>query len=209
MVNFQRTEPDKSRAPRRCKHLVSMAIDLHIAPDLCDPAVCADQNGGGKMPLEGPAIHGFLSPRPVSLQHLVLLVRNKSYGKLVLVAKGFLSPWGIGGTAQFRGPAFGEGARQPREIDGLPGAAGRVRARIEKQHELFSGVVEQRDDIATVTGKAEGGRACPLGQSRSTSGCRVGFSGQRFFLRRRVPGLGLRPRRLRPRRSPPRRVPWG
>src|SRR5258708_15450454 len=207
MVNFQRTEPDKSRAPRRCKHLVSMAIDLHIAPDLCDPAVCADQNRRAKNPLEGPAIHGFLSPRTVSLQHLVLFVRNKRYGKLVLVAKGFLRPWRIGGNAQYRGPAFGEGARQPREIDGLPGAAALVAARLAQPHELFSGVVEQRDDIATVTGKAEGGRACPLGQTRSTSGCRVGFSGQRFFLRRRVPGLWLLQRPLRPRRFPPRGVP--
>src|SRR5260370_42219439 len=169
-------------------------MGVYIGRDFCDPAVCADQTLRPKNPLEGPAIHGFLSPRTVSLQHLVLFVRNKRYGKLVLVAKGFLRPWRIGGNAQYRGPAFGEGARQPREIDGLPGAAGRVRARIEKQHELFSGVVEQRDDIATVTGKAEGARACPLGQSRSTSGCRVGFSGQRFFLRTRVPRPRPRPR---------------
>src|SRR6478672_10632091 len=141
MVNFQRTEPDKSRAPRRCKHLVSMAVDLHIAPDLCDPAVCADQNRRAKNSLEGPAIHGFLSPGPVSLQHLMLFVRNKRYGKPVLVSKGFLCLWRIGGNAQYRGPAFGEGARQPREIDGLPGTAGRVGARIEKQHELCSGIV--------------------------------------------------------------------
>src|SRR6478736_1149642 len=189
MVNFQRTEPDKSRAPRRCKHLVSMAVDLHIAPDLCDPAVCADQNRRAKNSLEGPAIHGFLSPGPVSLQHLMLFVRNKRYGKPVLVSKGFLCLWRIGGNAQYRGPAFGEGARQPREIDGLPGTAGRVGARIEKQHELCSGIVGQRDGIAAVAGKAEGRRACPLGQSRLTG--RRAFSGQRLFLRKRVPAAGF------------------
>src|SRR5258706_13990008 len=62
MVNFQRMA-DKSRASRHCKHLVGMAIDLHIAPDLHDLAVWADQNGCSKNALEGPAIHGFFSPR--------------------------------------------------------------------------------------------------------------------------------------------------
>src|SRR6266403_3742207 len=113
MVNFQRMA-DESRASRHRKHLVGMAIDLHIAPDLYDLAVWADQNRCAKNALEGPAIHGFFSPGTVSLQHFVLLIRNKRHGKLVLVSKGFLRPGRIGGNTQYYGPAPSEVTRQPR-----------------------------------------------------------------------------------------------
>ncbi len=35
---------------------------------------------------------------------------------------------------------------------------GRIRARIEKQHELFAGVVGKRDGAAAIARQAEGGR---------------------------------------------------
>src|SRR5258708_28520385 len=85
-------EPGKLRGARGCQHVVGMAVDPDIAPDLYDPAIRVDQNRCAKNALKGPAIHGFFAPGTVSLQHLVLLVRNKRHGKLVLVPKGFLRP---------------------------------------------------------------------------------------------------------------------
>ena len=63
----------------------------------------------------------------------------------MLVPKGFLRLWRVGRNAEDGGPAFGKGARQPGEVDGLLGAARGVRAWIEKQHEFLAGIVGQRD----------------------------------------------------------------
>jgi hypothetical protein len=52
----------------RCKHLVGMAVDLDVTPDLDDPAVGADQNRCTKYALEDFAIHGFFAPDAVRLQ---------------------------------------------------------------------------------------------------------------------------------------------
>src|SRR6202023_4031422 len=110
-------------------------------------------------------------------------------------------------NAQNRGLAFGEGARQPREVDGLLGAARRVGARIEKQHELFPRVIGQRNSVAAVAGEAEGGRPCTFDQRRVSGGGRVDFFAHRFFPRRRICGLGLRHRRFRSHRRPRRGSP--
>src|SRR5258708_15474227 len=109
----------------------------------------------------------------------------------MLVAKGLLGLWWIGRDAQHRGPAFSEGARQPGEVDGFPGAAWRVRARIEKHHQLFSKIVGQGDGVAAVTRQTEGRRLRPLDQTRFARYRRVGFPARRLA-RRRVSGLDLR-----------------
>src|ERR1019366_9010290 len=158
-----------------------MAIDLHIAPDPLDPAIRADQNRCAKNAMEGLAIHGFFAPDAVSLQHLVLLVRCKRSGELMLVSKGFLRLWGIGRNAEYGGLTFRKCARQSGEIDGLLCAARRVRARIEKQHELAPRIVRQRDGVAAVAWQSEGRRLCTLRQSRFAGGRSASFSTRRFL----------------------------
>ena len=63
----------------------------------------------------------------------------------MLVPKGFLRLGRVGRNAEHRGLAFGKSARQPRKVDGLPGAARRIRARIEEQHQFLPGIVGKRD----------------------------------------------------------------
>ena len=82
----------------------------------------------------------------------------------MLVPKGFLRLQGIGRDTEDRGLILRERARQSREVDGLLGAARRVRARIEKQHQFLAGVVLKGDGAATVTRQAERRRLCTLGQ---------------------------------------------
>ena len=53
------------------------------------------------------------------------------------------------------GAAVGEGVLEPGEVDRLLGAAGRVGARIEKQHELLAGIVGERDAAAAVARQIE------------------------------------------------------
>src|SRR5260370_3555449 len=138
MVNFDAMEEEKLGGAYGCKHLVRMAINPHIAPDSDDRAIGADQNRCAKNAMEGLAIHGFFTPDAVGLQHFVLFVRNKRDGEVMLVSKGFLCLWRVGRNTQYPNLAFSKCARQSREVDGLLRAAPRVRARIEKQHELFS-----------------------------------------------------------------------
>ena len=54
-------------------------------------------------------------------------------------------------------PLVGERVLQPGEIDRLPGAAGGVGARIEKQHQLLAGVIGERDAAAAVARQLEVG----------------------------------------------------
>ena len=75
----------------------------------------------------------------------------------MFVSKGFLCLDGVGGDTQDLGAIIGKGAPQAGEVDRLPGTARRVRAGIEKQHQLLAGVVRERDMIAAVAGQVEGG----------------------------------------------------
>jgi len=93
----------------------------------------------------------------------------------MLVPKAFLRLGRVGRYAEDRGLIFSEGLRQAREVDGLLGAAGGVRARIEKQHQLFPGEVGERDGAAAIARQAEGGRFRALGQYRFKAGGRGGF----------------------------------
>ena len=70
----------------------------------------------------------------------------------MLVPKGLLGFHGVGGDAEHRRAAFGKGILQAGEVDRLPGAAGGVGTRVEKQHQFLPGVIGQRDAVATVTG---------------------------------------------------------
>src|SRR5258708_25884240 len=128
-----------------------MPVSPHIAPDPDHPAVGADQNRCAKNALEGPTVHGFFAPDAVGLQHLMLLIRNKRDGEPMLVSKGFLCLWRVGRNTQYRSLVFSKRTRQSREVDGLLGAARRVPARIEKQHELFSRIFGHRNAVATIT----------------------------------------------------------
>ena len=86
--------------------------------------------------------------------------------KLVLVPKGLLGLWRVGRDAEHRGPAFGEGVRQPGEVDGLPGAARRVRARIEKQHQFPAGESPTARPMSPPSrGRRKAGAFCALGKS--------------------------------------------
>ena len=75
----------------------------------------------------------------------------------MLVAEGFLGLDASAETPSTAAPLVGKRVAQPREVDGLPGAAGRVGARIEKQHEFLAGVIGERDAVASVAGQLEGG----------------------------------------------------
>ena len=82
----------------------------------------------------------------------------------MLGSKGFLRLWRVGRNPEHSGLRVRKRARQPREVDGLLGAARRVRARIEKQHQFLAGVVIKGDGAATVARQAERRRLCTLGQ---------------------------------------------
>jgi hypothetical protein len=58
----------------RCQHLVGMAVDADVAPDLRRLAVGPDQHRGAKNPKEALAIHGFFAPGAIGLQHLMLFI---------------------------------------------------------------------------------------------------------------------------------------
>ena len=148
-------EPDKLEGTDRRKHLVGMAIDPDMAPDPDDPAVGADQNRCPKYPMEGLAVHRFFAPDAIGLQHLMLFIGSKGNGEFMLVAKRLLRPQWVGRDAEHGGVAFRKRSLQPAEVDGLLGAARRVRAWIEKQHQSFAREVGQRDGVAAVARKPE------------------------------------------------------
>ena len=79
----------------------------------------------------------------------------------------------LGGSAETPSSAVWLSANapdKPGEVDGFPGAARRVRAWIEKQHEVLARIVGQGDDAAAVARQAESGRLCTRGQSGHASG---------------------------------------
>src|SRR5882724_116777 len=98
----------------------------------------------------------------------------------MLVSKGFLRLERVGRNTQDGGLTLRKRVSQSCEVDGLFRAARGVRAWVEKQHELSSRIVGERDGFAAIARKAEGGRFCALGQLEFTSGGRVSFSGGRF-----------------------------
>src|SRR3954451_13617986 len=59
---------------------------------------------------------------------------------------------------------FGERARKPGEVDRFARATGRVRARIEKQHEFLAGKFRERNGIAAIARQGEGGSLGALGR---------------------------------------------
>ncbi len=72
--------------------------------------------------------------------------------------------WAFGGSAETPSTAVWLSANalvQPREVDGLLGAARGVRARIEEQHEFLAGEVGQRDRAAAVARQVEAGALAP------------------------------------------------
>src|SRR6266581_1229271 len=108
----------------------------------------------------------------------------------MLVPKSLLRLERVGRNTQYRGLALRKRSRQPSEVDGLLGAARGVRAWVEKQHELSSRIVGERDGFAAIARKAEGGRFGALGQIEFASGGRVSFSAGRFSRGRSFcPGL--------------------
>ena len=71
--------------------------------------------------------------------------------------------WAFSGSAETpstRGLVFGKRARQPGEVDGLPGAARRVGARIEEQHQLPAR--DSRRARRCRRRRGAGGRRAPL-----------------------------------------------
>src|SRR3954451_8602773 len=181
-----------------------MAVDLYIAPDLQDAAIGADQKRGAKNAMEGLSVHRFFAPNAVRLQHLVLLVRNERCDELVLVPKRLLGLWRVGGNTEHGGLGFGKSVRKPREVDRLPGAARRVGARIEKQHELLARIIGQRNGAAAIARQTELGRFRPFRQSGLCNRRDVGRAGRRLWYCR-LRRLGFRSRRglgsCRPSRS--------
>src|SRR5882724_3283745 len=107
------------------------------------------------------------------------------------VSKGFLRLERVGRNTQDGGLTLRKRVSQSCEVDGLLRAARGVRAWVEKQHELSSRIVGERDDFAAIARKAEGGRSCALGQLEFTRARRVSFSAGRFC-RGRIFCPGLR-----------------
>jgi hypothetical protein len=164
MVNFWKMEHPAYRARTVASTLLGMAVDPHIAPDLCDQAVGADQNRRPNDSHEVPAVHRFFAPGTIRLEHLVLLIRDQRNRKLVLGGKRLLCLYGVRGDAEHLGSCVGKVALEAGEIDGFPGAAGGIGAGIEEQHQLFTRMIGQRDIAAAIAGQAEGGRDGPLDQ---------------------------------------------
>ena len=76
----------------------------------------------------------------------------------MLVSKGFLGLDGVRRNTEDDRLRVGEGAGQSREVDSLLGAARRVGARIEKQHQFLAGIVAKRDRAAAIARHAESRR---------------------------------------------------
>src|SRR5262249_29959351 len=64
------------------EHLVGVAVDLHLAPDVEDDALAVDQEG---RPLDAHiflAVHALLDPNAVGLGYVAVLIRGKRKGEL-------------------------------------------------------------------------------------------------------------------------------
>ena len=143
------------------KHVIGMAVDLHIAPYPGDPAVGADQNRGAKDAL-GRSCHTWIfrprRRRPPASHAASSETRGTESWCLSRKASCAFS--GSAETPSYRGLTFRKGVGQPCEVDGLLGAARGVRARIEKQHELFH--PNSRPARRFRRHRAAGGRRAPL-----------------------------------------------
>ena len=136
----------------RREHLVSMAVDPHIAPDFDDLAIGIDQNCCPSNPHERLAVHRFFAPDAIGLQHSKLFIGNERNRKFVFVAKLFLCGDRVSRDAKNGSPCFRKGIGESAEGYGLKGASRRVGAWIEEDHQFAAGVVRQRYRLSAVAG---------------------------------------------------------
>ena len=100
----------------------------------------------------------------------------------MLVPEGVLGLDGVRRDAEHSRSGPGEGVVQPREVDRLPRATGRVGARVEKKHEFLAVVIGERDGVAAIARQPETGGLCALNQAGRLA-IRLG-NGLRIRLRR-------------------------
>src|SRR5712692_10796418 len=82
------------------EHFGGVALDLHLSPDVGDPAVRAEQESGPNNPHEDLAVHGFFAPDAIGLDHLVAFIGKERNAEIVLLLELVLRRDRIGGYPQ-------------------------------------------------------------------------------------------------------------
>ena len=141
------------------QHVLGMAGDFHLRPDPDDLAVRADQHRLADHAHEGAAVHRFLAPGAIGLEHRLVLVAGERDGEVVLVAEFVERADRIGRDPEHVGVELGEAGLEPREVHGFLGAAARVRLGIEIEDQIAALVVAERHLGAAVARKFERGGA--------------------------------------------------
>ena len=134
-----------------------MSGHRHFRPHPGDTLVRPDQESGAHDTHEFAAVHRFLLPHAIGLDHAVLFVRGERDRKPMLGLELVLRRYRIGGDAEYLRTGFAERALEAGEVDGLLGAPRGVRPRVEIKHELLPGEVGERNGSAAVAGEHECG----------------------------------------------------
>ena len=145
----------------RRQYLFSVSGHRDLGPDLRNPLVGTDQESRPDDAHELPPVHRLLLPDAVGLEHAMCFVRTERDGEFVLGLELILRRHRDGGDAKDFRSGFAERSLEPRKIDGLLGATGRVGARIEVEHELAPGKIGKRDRSAAVAGQGDLGALAP------------------------------------------------
>ena len=135
--------------------LFGVAVDPDLRPDAGDPAVRPDQHRHANNAHEGPAVHGFLAPGAVGLEHLVGLVREQGDRELVLLLERILGLDRIGRNPDHFGSGLGKSRPKLRKRDQFPGAAGGVGLRVEVQDEFAALEIGEGDAAAAIARQRE------------------------------------------------------
>src|SRR5688572_1346964 len=125
------------------KHFLGVAINLHAVPALDHFSIRADQIRGPRHAHVLLAVHGFLLPHAVLLDHRMILVGEQRELQPVLVRELRLAPRVEHADAQHGGLALLELRQVVLERAGLRGATWGVVFWIEVQDDRLTGVVSE------------------------------------------------------------------
>jgi len=102
----------------------------HSRPHARNTLVQPNQEGGADGAHEFSPVQRLLLPCAIGFESLARFIRDQSDRQLVFGLEGVEGGDRIGRNADDLGSEPGESPLQPGEIEGFPGAAGRVGARI-------------------------------------------------------------------------------
>ena len=144
---------DERGRPR--EHLLGVPVDLHRVPSVHDHAVTVEQEGGALDAHALLSVQGLLAPHAPRGEHDLVWVRQERDGQVVLRLELALRGDAVRRPAQHAHAERAELGLELRERDGLLGAAGGARSRVEEHDHRGAAQAAPGDGVPGVVGQRE------------------------------------------------------